>query len=102
MTRSSQVTLLGGFRLIAAVTFAIFASALCSAQEQQAPEVHIGDYSVHQTIELGVRVSEFAGNQGASDTFVDLHSGPRLLEQSMELDSLDQHGLLLTTFRCGR
>ena len=44
-----------------------------------------GAYSVSQSIEFGGRIADFTGNPATRDTLVDLHSGPRLLSQWLEI-----------------
>jgi len=51
-------------------------------------------YEIKQSAEFGGRLSDFTGNAGVWDTFVNLGSGPRLLEYTLELHSPDHTGLL--------
>jgi hypothetical protein len=44
-------------------------------------------YETKQTAEFGGRITNFGGNQGVWDTFVNLGSGPRLLEYSLDMHS---------------
>src|SRR5215472_8438177 len=48
-----------------------------------------GHYVVRQSAEFGVRVSDFTGNQGTWDTFVNMGTGPRLLEYTLDVRSPD-------------
>jgi hypothetical protein len=69
--------------------------ALCAQEAEEAPQgVNRGDYNIQQSIELGYRVSDFSGNTAVYDTFVNLNQGPRLFNQSLQMHSLDHHGLL--------
>src|SRR5205085_9114858 len=45
-----------------------------------------------QSVELGWRYTAGSGNGSVYDTFVNLHTGPRLLEQSLEVQSLNHAG----------
>src|SRR5438270_856180 len=72
---------------------AVLLSPFGLAQEPPS-EVHVGDYQVQQSMEIGVRYADFSGSRALSDTLIDLHSGPRIFEQSLELDSIDHHGFL--------
>src|ERR1700676_800919 len=46
--------------------------------------VHDG-YTVHQSVDMGGRISNENGNPGMYDTLVNMHSGPRILQQSLEM-----------------
>jgi hypothetical protein len=56
--------------------------------------VDSGNYNVQQTVELGYRGNWINGNQDTYDTFVDLGSGPRLLNYTLNMRSLNHQGLL--------
>jgi len=53
-----------------------------------------GGYEIHQSFEFGGHVTGFTGNGSLWSTFVNLHSGPRLLSQSLDLHSVDHSNLL--------
>src|SRR5579859_926401 len=54
----------------------------------------LGGYEVKQTFEFGGRVANFSGNLGMWDSYVNLESGPRLLEQTLDMHSTDHTGFL--------
>lgn len=54
----------------------------------------LGNYNVQQSAELGWRELGQGGNGSVYDTFVNLHTGLRLLQQSLSVHSLDHHGLI--------
>lgn len=56
-------------------------------------ETTVGNYSVHESAEMGYRGTNVRGNTSMFDTTVDLHTGLRLLDQSLEVRSLDHSGL---------
>ncbi len=58
------------------------------------PETTWGIYETRMTLEAGGRVSDFTGNQGLWNTFVNLGSGPRLMEGTLELHSPTRQGVL--------
>ncbi len=62
--------------------------------EVQTEGKNLGDYNVRQSVEFGWRGTNFTGNQAVYDTFVNLQQGPRLFGQTLEMHSLDHHGLL--------
>jgi hypothetical protein len=49
-----------------------------------------GNYLVHQSIEVGGRITETQGNQGMWDTLVNEGSGARILGESLEMHSTDR------------
>jgi hypothetical protein len=53
-----------------------------------------GGYVVKQTAEVGGRIADFSGNELMWDTLVNLGSGMRLLEYSLNLHSPTHNGLL--------
>jgi hypothetical protein len=63
------------------------------AQDAQEGKV-TGNYVVTQSVEFGTRIVDVNGNQDVYDTFVDLHTGPRLLEQSLNMRSINHAGAI--------
>lgn len=78
--------------------------ALCAAwaHGQTPPEQSEGitaeGYKIHQSIEFGGRISDFSGNEDIWSTFVNQHSGPRLLEQSLDMRAEEHAGILFDRF----
>ena len=72
-----------------------------SAGAQSAPQsvegIDSGNYNVRQTIEFGYRNTDVSGNPANYGTFVNLNSGVRLFEQSLDVRSLNHTGLLFDT-----
>jgi hypothetical protein len=71
--------------------------ALTAAWSQQAAEeqgIDSGNYNIKQSVELGYRFTDFTGNQATYDTFVNLQQGPRLLDMTLEMRSLNHQGLV--------
>src|SRR5262249_39846362 len=54
----------------------------------------IGGYTVHQSVEFGGHIVEQTGSDSMYSTLVDIHSGPRLLEQSLSMQSQNHEGVL--------
>ena len=69
-----------------------------SAVAQNAPQpgegIDSGDYNIRQSVEFGYRNATISGNAANYDTFVNLHTGVRLLEQSLDVRSLNHAGLV--------
>lgn len=57
-----------------------------------------GGYEVKQSAEFGGRISDFTGSQAMWDTFVNLGSGPRLLEYTLDMRSPNHTGKLFDDF----
>src|SRR6266498_2749111 len=58
------------------------------------PEVTYGGYLVHQSVEAGYRFSDLTGSEAMFNTMVNLHEGPRILEQSLSMRSENHQGML--------
>jgi hypothetical protein len=56
-----------------------------------------GNYNIRQTIEFGYRSTDVSGNPANYGTFVNLNSGVRIFEQSLDVRSLNHTGLLFDT-----
>ena len=76
-------------RLQAAALVLLFpcalAMSLCAQSSPPPPEGWRGNYTVQQSVEFGGRFADVNGSSSAYNTFVDLHSGPRLLSESLEM-----------------
>jgi len=83
-------------KLLATLTLGICLVQICAwGQTSTAPEgVAAGNYQIQQSVELGWRYTTSSGNGSIYDTFVNLHTGPRLLEQSLEVQSVNHAGAL--------
>jgi hypothetical protein len=51
-------------------------------------------YQIHSSIELGYRSTDVIGSGDMFDTLVNLQTGPRVLDQSLTMQSVDHQGLL--------
>lgn len=84
--------------LSTALALSTRAQQMSDAQEPApAKGIDVGNYNLHQSIELGYRYTNLTGNQDNYDTLVNLHQGPRLLNYSMDAGSLNHHGALFDT-----
>ena len=74
---------------------ATIASAQSSSGTSNGEEgIERAGYQIHQSIEVGYRSTDTVGNDGMYDTLVDLHTGPRLLEQTLSMKSVNHQGIL--------
>ena len=53
-----------------------------------------GGYQIHSSVELGYRSNDVTGSGDMYDTLVNLQSGPRILDQTLTMQSVDHQGLL--------
>ena len=61
----------------------------------------LGEYEVRQTFEFGGRVADFSGSRSMWSSYVNLDSGPRLLEQTLDMHSADHTGFLFDDLTLG-
>src|SRR5277367_582145 len=52
-------------------------------------------YTIHQSIDFGGRIVEQYGNESVYDSIVNLQSGPRILDQSLDMRAVDPSKALL-------
>jgi hypothetical protein len=79
------------------VLAAVLACAPLSHAQNGAGEtkgIDSGDYNIQQSVEAGYRTSSINGNINTYDTFVNLGSGLRLFDYTLDMRSLDHHGIL--------
>src|SRR3984885_11999122 len=53
-----------------------------------------GGYQIQSSVELGYRSTDVIGSGDMYDTLVNLQTGPRILDQSLTMQSVDHQGLL--------
>jgi hypothetical protein len=56
--------------------------------------VTAGGYQIHSSVEVGYRSTDVTGSGDMYDTLVNLQSGPRILDQTLTMQSVDHQGLL--------
>ena len=93
MNEHRVIRLLSGLFVVALI---FFFSSTSRAQDNsdEAKGVDSGEYNVRQSVEVGYRGSWINGNQDTYDTFVNLGSGARLLDYTLDMRSLNHRGLL--------
>jgi hypothetical protein len=75
--------------------FAQTPNASASPPPSAEPEgVTSGGYLIHSSGEIGYRSSNVTGSGDMYDTLVNLQSGPRFLDQTLSMQSVDHQGLL--------
>ena len=75
--------------------FLALSPSLYAQQQDEEKGLDQGNYNVKQSIEFGGRITSISGDQQTYNTMVNLQDGPRLLNFTTEMRSLNQHGTLL-------
>jgi hypothetical protein len=75
------------------------AGAQTAAAPAQEEGINRGGYNIQQSMELGYRFTDVSTHNGPNDlnmfnTFVNLHEGPRVLDQTFSMRSLTETGVL--------
>lgn len=92
--------------LVLALAFSLAAGAQTTpTPTQSSPEgIDRGGYNIQQSIELGYRFTDITTPHNGGDdtamfnTFINLHQGPRVLEQTFSMRSLENSGVLFDNF----
>jgi len=92
--RRDVALLLALMLCLAAVSSAQSSTSGGQNQPSQPEGVTSGGYLIHSSVDLGYRYSNVTGNSDMYDTLVDLHSGPRFLDETLSMQSQDHQGLL--------
>src|SRR5437763_14965728 len=85
--RTSWILLLA-VALVSSVSFA-------QSEPDQAEGKVVGGYQTNQTVEFGGRIVSSNGSEAVYDTLVNLHSGARLLDYSLFMNSINHSGGLM-------
>ncbi len=93
---------LAAFRVTLLCTMMISSSGLLFAQSSsanpntsgEAEGVTRGGYLIHSSVELGYRANDITGSGDMYNTLVNLETGPRFLDQTLSMQSIDHQGVL--------
>ncbi len=80
-----------------AISMALFALLATAAAQDEPQGIDSGNYHYQGSFELGYRFVNTLGSQNVYDTFVNQQQGPRLLDQTLNVRSLDHEGGLFDT-----
>src|SRR5208283_2646136 len=58
------------------------------------PGMTSGGYLIHSAVEFGYRANDVTGSGDMYDTLVNLQQGPRLLDQTLSMQSIEHQGML--------
>ncbi len=83
--------------MIGVLSLGFSAPAAPQSAPQSTEGVNSGNYNIHQTFEFGYRNTDISGNLANYGTFVNLNSGVRLFEQSLDIRSLNHAGSFFDT-----
>jgi hypothetical protein len=90
----SQRTAVRVFCLLLLVATAVFSPASrAQGDPEEKPGVNSGNYNVHETVEVGYRKDWTTGNENTFDTFVNLGTGLRLLNYTLDMRSINHQGI---------
>jgi len=86
--------------LLAVLTLGILSTAIVAFAQQTDEQKGIdqGNYNIKQAIEFGGRITSVSGDEQSYDTMVNLQTGPRLLNFTTEMRSLDHRGTFFDRF----
>ena len=76
----------------------LMAQAISAQQTDEQVGIEQGNYNIKQSIEFGGRFTSVSGDQQAYDTFVNLQQGPRLLNFTTEMRSLNHRATFFDRF----
>lgn len=80
---------------VAMLSHHLFGQSPPAQNSPSEPEgVTSGGYVVHSSGEVGYRSTDVSGSGAMYDTLVNLQSGPRLLDETLSMQSADHHGIL--------
>jgi hypothetical protein len=81
--------------VLASLPGPLFAQSSTTQNPPSEPEgVTSGGYVVHSSGEVGYRSTDVSGSGAMYDTLVNLQSGPRLLDETLSMQSADHQGIL--------
>ena len=72
--------------------------SVCAQQMDEQKGIDQDNYNIKQSVEFGGRFTSVSGDQQTYDTMVNLQEGPRLLNFTTEMRSLDHHGTFFDRF----
>src|SRR5665213_208633 len=92
MNRRASIEAISLLLVVAALAFA--PSSRAQSGTEDGPGINTGNYNVRESIDVGYRQDWITGNPETFDTFVNLNSGIRLLDYTLNMRSLNQQGSL--------
>ncbi|HKO13706.1 MAG TPA: hypothetical protein VJV22_17180 [Acidobacteriaceae bacterium] len=99
--RSVQALVHAAPRVSVALLAGMLGFAAVAAAQDANPKGTVKDgYAIHQTIDVGGHIAEHSGSNAVWNTMVNLHTGPRILNQTLDMRALpgSQHFLFDTLF----
>jgi len=99
--RSVQALVHAAPRVSVALLAGMLGFAAVAAAQDANPKGTVKEgYAIHQTIDVGGHIAEHSGSNAVWNTMVNLHTGPRILNQTLDMRALpgSQHFLFDTLF----
>ncbi len=101
-TKAAGMRTVSGLAIRILVLLIAMSSALLWAQSASGnqnpsgePEgITSGGYLIHSSVELGYRTNDINGSGDMYDTLVNLQTGPRFLDETLSMQSVDHQGML--------
>jgi hypothetical protein len=84
--------------LFSFVVFGLLLTQTVCAQTDEQKGIDQGNYNIKQSIEFGGRITSISGDLQTYDTMVNLQDGPRLLNFTTDMRSLDHRGTFFDRF----
>jgi hypothetical protein len=87
-------------RVVVGLGLGLFAAAFLAPMSRAQDEpseskgTNQGNYNIQQSVEFGYRLNEVKGNQDTYNTFVNLGSGLRLFDYTLNMRSINHQGIL--------
>ncbi len=79
--------------LLLAAAFVFSPASRAQTNAEDTPGINSGNYNVQETVEVGYRKTGPPGTRIRYDTFVDLGTGLRLLDYTLDMRSLNHQGI---------
>lgn len=97
--RSARRSLLVLFAIAGSATLMIEQHVIAQDTSASPPADKVMDgYVVHQSIDLGGHIADHSGSGAVYDTLINLQTGPRILDESLELRAVNpSHAILFDT-----
>jgi hypothetical protein len=89
---------IGSHILFPIIVILAFSPAAKAQQPDEQAGIDQGNYNIKQSVEFGYRFTDITGNQQTYNTFVNLQDGPRLLNFTTQMRSIDHHDWLFDSF----
>jgi hypothetical protein len=91
-TARSELRAIIALGLAALVAILLTARPSAAQSGSSDPGIDSGNYNIHTSIDFGYRYNDVTGNQNTFNTFINLQTGVRLFDSTLEMRSLNHQG----------